>query len=108
MENVMPCGKDDERLWDRYESEPEDDDPRTETEKRLMWIEDEWAQALEADDYEAWHDIRMMVHGALQAIAMAYTLGRIDEVNALRELGNIAFERGIVCIKAGKYEGAPR
>lgn len=104
--NTMLCGyRDDSRLWDEPE-EVEEPDPRTEEEKRIDWICDAWADALEIDTYEEWHDVRMMAYGATQMCT--YASGMHDLRKLLREIGNLAFENGLVCIQAGKYEGATK
>ena len=103
----MLCGyRDDSRLWDKPEIDEEDTDLRTETEKRLEWIEDEWKTAQELDSYEGWNDVRMMTYGAVQS--MVYADGRHEERADLTTLGSLALKNGIDCIKAGKYEGAPQ
>src|SRR5574343_573463 len=64
--NRMLCGYlDDTRQWE--EAEEEDTDPRTLMERRLGWLESEWQEAVKADDYESWHDVRMMIYGASQS-----------------------------------------
>ena len=89
--NRMPCGLEDDRV--RFEPEAEDEDPRTDMEKRISWICDDWHDALINDTYEDWRDLRMMTYGAYQSLI--HCKDRFDDLEALRELGNIAFARGI-------------
>lgn len=105
MNNRMPCGLDDDRI--RFAPDVEDDDPRTDTEKRLMWIEDEWASARHEDTYESWNDVRLMAFGAVQALINA-ECRNVPEIAQLREIGDFAFENSMTCIKEGRYEGAPQ
>lgn len=105
MNNLMPCGLEDDRV--RYE--PEDDEPEsmlTDVEQEIEWLCDDWQQALADDTYDTWRDVRMMVYGATQ---MLNQVGRHYETRAaLNYLGTLAFDNGLVCLKAGKYEGAPQ
>lgn len=94
--NGMPCGLEDDRI--RFEPDAEEDsDPRTDLEKRLSWLCDEWKEALEYDDYEHWHDMRVMIYGATQALIRCSD--RFDDHEALRALSNIAFLNSLDCIR---------
>ena len=104
MSNLMPCGLDDPDL--RFEADGEEE-VMSEAEKRISWIFSEWQEAIENDDLETWRDIRMMVYGAKQALAQA-TTRQYDEYRLLDDLGAVAFEHSLDCIRHGKYEGAPR
>ncbi len=105
--NLMPCGLDDERI--RFEpEEPESEDPRTDAEKRLEWLCDEWKDAQADDHYDSWRDVRMMIFGATQALNHCKADPRHDDRMALITLGGLAFEYSLVCIQQGKYEGAHR
>lgn len=104
MNNLMPCGLDDPRI--RFEpDEPEDDDPRTDMEKRLDWLCDEWATAITDDTYDTWRDVRMMIFGA--SMGLVHCRDKFDDRMALSTLGSVSFEYGLACIQQGKYEGAP-
>lgn len=99
----IPCGLEDDRI--RFDAdEPEADDPRTETEKRLEWICDEWKFAQEEDIYDTWRDVRMMIVGARQALN--HCNDRYDDRMDLLDLMGIAFGYSLACILAGRYEGA--
>lgn len=100
----MPCINDDTRYRYEPEGEAEEIDPRTIAEANIAWIEDEWKSALEEDTYEAWNEIRMMCFGATQALV--YGSGMHAERKLLSDIGNIAFENGLSCIRSGRYEGA--
>ncbi len=112
MQNLMPCGLDDPRLWDeaidtrvsRALEEQEDADPRTEAEKRLSWVCDMWADAAEIDRYEDWHDMNMALHGAL--LALNHCPDRHYDRMAIMELSTLAYRHSADCIQAGCYEGA--
>lgn len=93
--NTMPCGLEDDRV--RFEPDEEDADPRTDVEKRLSWICDEWAGVLNNDHYDDWHDLRMMIYGASQALI--HCRDRFEDYSALRELGNFAFECGMAKLR---------
>ena len=106
MNNLQPCWTDSEEL-NRFPPEApevEDDDPRTDMEKRLSWICDSWADAMEIDTCEAWADVRSEIYGASQALV--YCSGRYADSNALEDLREIALENSLACIRAGRYEGA--
>lgn len=104
MNDRMPCGLEDDRI--RFEpDEPEEESPMTDMEKRISWLCDDWAEALRDDTYDTWRDVRMMIYGATQSLVDCK--GRFDDIRALHDLGNIAFDNGLECIRAGKYEGAP-
>lgn len=104
--NQMLCGyRDDDRLWDEAEAIDEDEDILTPLEKRLEWICDEWKEAREADTYDAWYSVRMMLYGAAQALN--YCRDRYEDRMAVSLLSNVAFEYSLTCIQEGKYEGAP-
>lgn len=107
--NQMLCGyRDDPRQWSEPDTEEEDNDPRTEQEKRISWICDDWADALKCDNYDEWRDVRMSLYGARQALV---NLDRYDKTvsqtwDLLNSLGDLAFEYGMDCIRSGEYEGA--
>jgi hypothetical protein len=104
--NQMLCGyRDDPRQWDEPEA-IEEEDPLTDAEKRLEWLCDEWASAQTDDHYDTWRDIRMMVHGAMQALNYCTRDDRHDDRMALMTLVSLAFEYSLACIQQGKYEGA--
>lgn len=106
MNDLTPCFTDcdDNRL---PADEPEANDPRTDAEKRLEWLCDEWASAQTDDHYDTWRDVRMMVHGAMQALNYCTRDDRHEDRTALMTLGCLAFEYSLVCVQEGKYEGAP-
>lgn len=105
--NLMPCGLEDDRI--RFPPDaPEDDDPRSDAEKRLEWLCDEWADAQADDHYDTWRDVRMMVHGAIQALNYCKADARHDDRMALMAAGSLAFEYSLDCIQQGKYEGASK
>ena len=106
MNNLMPCGLDDTRLWDEPEVEEEDTDPRTDMEKRISWVCDVWADAQECDTFDEWNSVRLMLAGALHALI--YTIGRHEDYKALDAARDIAFENSLVGIRENKYEGAPK
>lgn len=86
--------------------EPEANDPRTDAEKRLEWLCDEWASAQSDDHYDSWRDVRMMIFGATQALNHCKADPRHDDRVELITLGGLAFEYSLGCIQQGKYEGA--
>lgn len=102
--NDMLCGYlDDPRQWDEPEA-IEEEDPLTDAEKRLEWICSDWAYAIECDTADEWDRVRMALYGATQAFIKCRS-SRQEEQMA-RDLADIAFDRQIDCIKAGRYEGA--
>jgi len=102
--NTMPCGLEDDRI--RFEPEEEDTDPRTDVEKRLSWICDEWADAATNDRHEEWRDLNMMLHGALQALN--HCRDRHEDRMAIMAINALAYQNSTDCIMDGKYEGAPQ
>jgi hypothetical protein len=103
----MPCGK--EVYIDRsYESNEEDTDPRTDAEKRIEWICEEWASALTDDTYDTWRDVRMMCYGAVQALNQCRTIDCMEDYRTFSVLGDIAFNNSLDCIRDDKYEGAKK
>ena len=103
----IPCGLEDDRI--RYEpDEPEEESPLTPVEQRLSWLCEEWQAAVAEDYYDTWRDIRMMVHGALQALNWCKADNRHEDRMALMQLGSVAFEHSLDCIASNKYEGAPK
>jgi hypothetical protein len=103
MNNLMPCITDSDEF--RFEPDgPEDESPLTDMEKRIEWICDDWADALEIDTYDEWNSVRMSIHGAIQTLI--YCPGRAQDESAMRDLRAVAFENGMDCIKRGKFEGA--
>ena len=99
MNSTMPCGLDDPRI--RFELEEEDTDPRSLLERRLSWICDSWADAMEIDTSEAWADVRAEIYGATQALN--YCTGRFEDSNALDTMRSVCMEHSIRCIKEGRY-----
>jgi hypothetical protein len=101
-----PCFTDSDEF--RFEPDgPEDTDPRTDAEKRIEWICNEWKYALDDDNYESWHDVRMMCYGAIQALNQCSgSKTAMDDYRMFSTLGDIAFNNGSDCIQDGKYEGA--
>ncbi len=101
MNNLMPCGLDDPRI--RFEPEPveEESDPRTDMEKRLSWICDEWADAATNDRHEEWRDLNMMLHGALQGLN--HCPDRHYDRMAIMEISKLAYQHSTDCIQAGRY-----
>lgn len=98
----MLCGyKDDPRQWEKSEPEEEDTDPRTLMERRLGWLESEWQEAVKADDDESWHDVRMMIYGAIQTIVYGTNLDRFDDSAALNTLGGVALQHSLRKIMEG-------
>jgi len=106
--NTIPCGLEDDRC--RFEPDgPEDTDPRTDSEKRIEWICEEWQGAMVDDCYETWRDVRMMCYGAIQALNQCRgSKTAMDDYRTFSVLGDIAFKNSSDCIQAGKYEGAPK
>lgn len=104
--NPMPCYTDcdDNRLPADIPDEIED--PRTDAEKRLEWLCDQWADAQTNDTSDAWRDVRMMIYGAIQALNYCHADDRHDDRMALMTLGSVALEYSLDCIYQGKYEGA--
>lgn len=76
------------------------EDPRTDMEKRLSWICDEWADAAANDMHEEWHDLNMMLHGALQGLN--HCPDRHHDRMAIMEISKLAFRHSIDCIHAGR------
>lgn len=110
MNSLMPCGLDDPRI--RFEPDlidaDEDTDPRTDMEKRLEWLCDEWAYAQEADTLDEWRDVRMAIHGAYLALTFCSADDRSADRVALDNLSALAYQHSIDCISAGRYEGATK
>ncbi len=111
MNHHIPCITDSDE--NRFQSDPlhdatlDDDFPvMTDMEKRIEWICGEWAEAIKSDTYEAWHDLRMMLHGAV--LALGYCRDRHEDRMAINDLGTMVFENSLACIQAGKYEGATK
>lgn len=104
--NQMLCGyRDDPRQWAEPEPvEEEDDDPRTEPEKRISWLCSDWSDALTDDTYDEWNGVRLAIYGASQMLV--HVNGMHRESAMLLDLSRIAFENGLDCIRRGKYEGA--
>lgn len=88
--------------WDSDDGEV---DVMTIAEKRIAWICDSWADALEGDNYEEWRDIRMMTFAAKQMLTSADRFDS-DVYKLLDALNNIAFENSVECISRNRYEGA--
>jgi hypothetical protein len=76
----------------------------TDMEKRIDWLCSEWADASTNDTHDDWRDLRMMIHGALQALN--YCPDRHEDRMALMALGGVAFELSLDCISRDRYEGA--
>lgn len=110
MNTLMPCGLDDDRC--RLEPDgPEDTDPRTDAEKRIEWICEEWQSVLDKGDddtYEDWRDIRMMAYGAKQALNQNNGFTARQDYLLFDIVGDLAFLNGVNCIQNGKYEGAKK
>jgi hypothetical protein len=103
MNQAMPCITDSDEF--RFEpDEPEEESPLTNIEKRIEWICDDWATALECDTYEEWSDVRLMFSGAIQALI--YCRDRHEDLKALSELRDMAYENSLDCIRRDRYEGA--
>ena len=103
MNSRIACITDSDEF--RYPDEaPEEESPLTEVEKRIQWICDDWADALENDNYDEWYGVRMSLHGATQTLI--HCKDRHEDRKAIAELSEIAFNNGRDCIKRGKYEGA--
>ena len=103
MNGLMPCKP--------ILLEPEvfgDNDPRTEMEKRIEWLCDSWAEAQTDDTLESWRDVRMMTHGAIQALNFCHADSRHEDRMALMAIHSVAFEYSQACINEGKYEGATK
>ena len=99
----MPCYTDSDA--DRFPEEVEEDtDPRTESEKRISWICSDWADAIACDNYDEWYGVRMSIYGAIQTLIHSHD--RWDDYKAMQTLGKMAFENSLVCLRAGRYEGA--
>ena len=75
-------------------------------EEQILWLCDDWKDALYADTYEYWRDVRMVIYGAKQMLNEIVSVRYLPIENILRELSDIAFERIRICISEGKYEGA--
>lgn len=58
----------------------------------------------ECDTFDEWNSVRLQLAGACQALIFCRDRG--EDWRALNEARGLAFENGIDCIKAGKYEGA--
>lgn len=80
------------------------EDSRTDAEKRLEWLCDEWADAHAINMLDEWRDLRMAIHGAIQVLN--YCRERHEDRIALMELGSLALQHSQDCIIAGRYEGA--
>lgn len=105
MTTLTPCWTDSEE--NRFPAdELEDTDPRTAMEKRLEWLCEEWTDAIVDDNFDAWHDLRMAIHGASQTLI--HCKDRHDDSSALFTLAQVAFEHSMTCISEGKYEGSPK
>ncbi len=104
--NTIPCITDSDEF--RFDPDgPEYTDPRTDAEKRIEWLCDEWQAALNNDSYDTWRDVRMMCYGAIQALIHCRgSKTAMDDYRTLSELGNVAFVYSTDSILAGKYEGA--
>ena len=96
----MPCGLEDDRI--RFDpEEPESDDPRTDMEKRLEWLCEEWKECQVDDHYDSWRDMKMAMHGAWQALN--HCRDRHEDRVALETLGLLAFQYSMDCIDEGKF-----
>lgn len=107
--NDMLCGYPDApRQWDEPEA-IEEEDPLTDAEKRIEWLFDSWADAVECDTYDDWHTVHSEIYGATQTLNAigSLALRGVDPREELRLLSDIAFEHSRRCISEGKYEGAP-
>lgn len=91
----------DPRQWDEPEA-IEEEGLLTDMEKRLSWICDSWADAMEIDTCEAWADVRSEIYGATQALN--YCTGRFDDCKALDTMRSVCMEHSIRCIQAGRYD----
>ena len=110
--NNLICGLDDPRIRFKPEVIDADEDQRLQTrtdmERRLEWLCDEWADAQAADMLDEWRDVRMAIHGAIQALNFCHADQRHDDRMALMTLGSVAFQHSQDCIRDGKYEGATK
>ena len=107
--NRMLCGYlDDPRQWDEPEA-IEEEGLLTDAEQRIEWLFDSWADAVACDTYDEWHTVKSEIYGATQTLNAigSLALRGVDPREELRLLGGVAFENSLVCIREGKYEGAP-
>lgn len=104
--NRIACITDSDEF--RYPEEAaEEESPLTLVEQQIEWLCDDWKDALTNDSFDEWHAMRMQIYGAKQMLVNSAGPCRFDVYRALDDLGNIAFENGLACIREGKYEGAP-
>jgi len=106
MNNRMPCITDSDEF--RYPEEAaEKESPLTLVEQQIEWLCDDWKDALINDSFDEWYAMRMQIYGAKQMLINSAGPFHFDVYMALADLGDIAFENGLQCIREGKYEGAP-
>jgi len=106
--NRIACITDSDEF--RYPEEAaEKESPLTLVEQQIVWLCDDWKDALKEDSYEAWHLLRMEIYGATQTLNAigSLALRGVDPREELCLLGDVAFQHCRDCITAGKYEGAP-
>lgn len=106
MNNIMPCITDSDEF--RYSEEAaEKESPLTLVEQQIEWLCDDWKDALVNDSFDEWYAMQMQIYGAKQMLVNCAGRFNSDVCRVLDDLGNIAFENGLECIREGKYEGAP-
>ena len=75
-------------------------------EEQILWLCEDWQDALDADTYEYWRDVSMEIYGAKQMLNHIKWSGSHSVKKLLDDLYELSFERGRICISEGKYEGA--
>lgn len=99
MNSPIPCFRDSDD--NRFPPEIEEEEsPLTLVEQGIEWLCDEWKEAQQFDSYEAWHDVRMMLYGAKQALN--HCAHKHDDRQAIDLFSSIAFQNSRDCLNEGR------